>query len=280
MKNRVNDTLNKKFNRLFVISVSHQDKHWNYHYNCKCDCGNELVVNGHKIRTGHTQSCGCLQKENTSKAKEGYSDLVGKKFGRLTVIEQVDKKIGKHGQPIVYLKCKCDCGKEKVLKHKAFLPGERQQTESCGCLQKETMSNILKRWKSKELSKFASSVRGNINGAISRRGFHKSISSEKLLGCTVEEFCLYIESFFQTGMSWSNYGNRPGQWSLDHTCPCSQAQNEEEVLALQNFKNFKPMFHLDNISKSASKTEEVEKLCKVLLNRDWIEYTQTEFSIK
>ena len=27
---------------------------------CKCDCGNEVAVSGSNLRTGHTQSCGCL----------------------------------------------------------------------------------------------------------------------------------------------------------------------------------------------------------------------------
>ena len=35
---------------------------------CKCECGNELIVEAYNLKTGHTQSCGCLQRESTSKA--------------------------------------------------------------------------------------------------------------------------------------------------------------------------------------------------------------------
>lgn len=30
---------------------------------CQCDCGNNVTVVGYDLRSGHTQSCGCLQKE-------------------------------------------------------------------------------------------------------------------------------------------------------------------------------------------------------------------------
>jgi len=33
---------------------------------CKCDCGNETVVEGKKLRNGHTKSCGCYRKEVTA----------------------------------------------------------------------------------------------------------------------------------------------------------------------------------------------------------------------
>ena len=30
-------------------------------WNCKCDCGNEVIVAGNHLRTGHTTSCGCIK---------------------------------------------------------------------------------------------------------------------------------------------------------------------------------------------------------------------------
>lgn len=34
-------------------------------YLCKCECGNEIKVRGHDLRTGNTKSCGCLKKETS-----------------------------------------------------------------------------------------------------------------------------------------------------------------------------------------------------------------------
>lgn len=33
----------------------------------KCDCGNEVVLNGSNVRSGNTTSCGCLHSEITAK---------------------------------------------------------------------------------------------------------------------------------------------------------------------------------------------------------------------
>lgn len=35
---------------------------------CRCDCGGITVTDIGKLRTGHTQSCGCYHREQTSKA--------------------------------------------------------------------------------------------------------------------------------------------------------------------------------------------------------------------
>ena len=35
---------------------------------CRCDCGKEIVVRGYSLSSGNTKSCGCYQKEQTSKA--------------------------------------------------------------------------------------------------------------------------------------------------------------------------------------------------------------------
>lgn len=66
------DMLNKKFGKLLVISQSVKGKTY---YNCLCDCGNETIVYGCRLRrkNGGTKSCGCLMPKNeksiTSSAK-------------------------------------------------------------------------------------------------------------------------------------------------------------------------------------------------------------------
>ena len=34
---------------------------------CRCDCGNDIIVNGRNLRKGNTKSCGCLKSETTIK---------------------------------------------------------------------------------------------------------------------------------------------------------------------------------------------------------------------
>lgn len=33
---------------------------------CRCDCGSEVRVSGTRLRSGHTKSCGCLQREKAT----------------------------------------------------------------------------------------------------------------------------------------------------------------------------------------------------------------------
>lgn len=51
-----------------VIGFSHTDKNGNAMWKCKCDCGNEKIVMGRSLRIQHTISCGCLHREQLTKA--------------------------------------------------------------------------------------------------------------------------------------------------------------------------------------------------------------------
>lgn len=60
------DITGQKFGRLTVVERAGSiDGH--AAWKCKCECGNETVVNGRYIRFGKTTSCGCFHKEMLSK---------------------------------------------------------------------------------------------------------------------------------------------------------------------------------------------------------------------
>lgn len=98
------------------------------YYLCECNCGNVIKVKTANLVNGNTQSCGCLQKERTMEAN--YISLVGKTFGRLTVLER-DKTII---SPYVMYKCQCECGNTVIVNAQNLRTGT---TKSCGCLKKE-----------------------------------------------------------------------------------------------------------------------------------------------
>lgn len=59
------DITGKKFGRLTVIKKSgHRGK--DVTWECSCDCGKTVIVSGNDLRSGHTQSCGCLQRERAT----------------------------------------------------------------------------------------------------------------------------------------------------------------------------------------------------------------------
>ena len=49
-----------QYGRLQVIGFSHSDKRYRRHYLVRCSCGSEKTVQGTLLRSGNTQSCGCL----------------------------------------------------------------------------------------------------------------------------------------------------------------------------------------------------------------------------
>lgn len=53
-----------RFERLTVLLEVERKQH--QQYSCLCDCGNTLVVDKYHLLSGHTRSCGCLQREVTS----------------------------------------------------------------------------------------------------------------------------------------------------------------------------------------------------------------------
>lgn len=109
------DLKGKVFNRLTVqYYVGHSMWH------CKYSCGNEKNIRASSLKSGATQSCGCLQKQRSTK------NLIGKKFGKLTVIEDSGERYDKN---IIWL-CKCDCGRLYKARSTHLLDGH---ILSCGC---------------------------------------------------------------------------------------------------------------------------------------------------
>ena len=56
------DLTGKKFGRLAVVGRAPNNKKSTM-WLCKCDCGNEVVVNGSSLKRKLTKSCGCWNKE-------------------------------------------------------------------------------------------------------------------------------------------------------------------------------------------------------------------------
>jgi hypothetical protein len=109
-----------------------------------------------------------------------------------------------------------------------------------------------------ELCRVKMVIFGIIHSSLRRKGYTKRSKTREIIGCSYEELLLHL-------------GPKPeGNYHLDHICPCSQAQNEEELIKLQYYTNLRWLSAIDNLTKSDSWTPEGEELCNKLLNRDWI----------
>ena len=125
---------NQKFGYLTVIKDSGQrTKDGKILWQCKCDCGAEHYTDTSSLRLGRTVSCGCKKRTN----------LVGQRFDRLTVIEDLHKLNEKHCK--IYL-CKCDCGNIIEVPSVLLTSGQKR---SCGCLGIETRKAFAEQKKRK-----------------------------------------------------------------------------------------------------------------------------------
>lgn len=91
-------------------------------------CGDERVLRYYKVKEiGHTYCKSC------AKRKRSCDDMLGKKFGRLTVTSYADKHFESGG---TLMNCVCDCGKKVSVSASHLKDGH---TSSCGCFRIENL---------------------------------------------------------------------------------------------------------------------------------------------
>lgn len=93
--------------------------------------------------------------------------------------------------------------------------------------------------------KLKMNIKTRIYNSIRLSGFKKSSRTEQILGCTHNDFKIYLESKFEPWMTWDNYGLYNGTenygWDIDHIIPSSSGKNEFEILQLNHFSNLQPL---------------------------------------
>jgi len=129
---RAEDLRNKKFNYLTPLYRT-ENKGRIPVWCCKCDCGNITAVMVNNLRTEHTKSCGCKTKELYSQSRK--ENLIGQKFGSLTVIEEDFSKNR------TAWKCRCDCGNIVTV---TSCDLKSNHIKSCGCQKKRLISEAKK----------------------------------------------------------------------------------------------------------------------------------------
>lgn len=118
--------------------------------------------------------------------KTKKTDLIGKRFGKLTIIEVAYQKDYR-----TYLRCKCDCGKEKIILRENITRG---LTRSCGCYKKNNSLNI----------KYPNYTRlWNIWYGIKRRCFCNKEKSYKFYGAKGITVCDEWKNDFMTFYKWA-----------------------------------------------------------------------------
>lgn len=137
--------------------------------------------------------------------------------------------------------------KEKIKLSKKEYNKRPEVKEKIKEYRKEYMKQYTKEYESNPKNKLKKNLKNRLRIAIKSQSTIKKGKTFELLGCTGEEAFKYIESLFQKGMSWDNYG----EWHIDHIIPCSlfDLKNSEEQEICFHYTNLQPLWSEDNLSK-------------------------------
>lgn len=104
--------------------------------------------------------------------------------------------------------------------------------------------------KNKILNHLRKRIRDYIKGETNK------IKYNEILGCSSEEYKLYLEQQFKLEMTWDNYGK---VWEIDHIIPLNtfDTNNWIELKKAFHFTNTQPLFITTRIAKSLGYINEI-----------------------
>ena len=183
-----------------------------------------------------------------------FKDRTGQRNGRLVFLGVTGKS--KHKRTI--WSALCDCGNKTETTTPLV-------TRSCGCLRSEMMAELgrsskqvnpisrTKEYRKKMMQRLRANPEHSMQSRLSRLHRHalnkvggiKTSPTFIELGYDVCDFVRHIEKQFNDGMSWDNMK----EWQIDHIIPSSTAKTKDDVIALNQLSNLRPMWSEKNNKK-------------------------------
>ena len=173
-------------------------------------------------KDGHLNQCKTCKdiinreykRKNPDKFKMYNTSQKTKDYKKIHYLENREQLLEK--QKLYY-----QCNKESVLKTVKKSIYRRRKTDNLFKL-KESISKIIRRC---------------------------NITNNKykylIIGLSLPELKIYLESKFEPWMNWENYGKYNGEfnngWDIDHIIPISIAKTEEEIIKLNHYTNLQPL---------------------------------------
>lgn len=104
---------------------------------------------------------------------------------------------------------------------------------------------ISNRLKNDIVYKLLHNIRCLLSKSLKEKGFRKNSRSVEILGCNIDDFKSYLESKFESWMTWENKGLYNGDfdygWDIDHIIPLSSVDTEDEIIKLNHYTNLQPL---------------------------------------
>jgi len=245
------DLTDKKFNRLMPIKCVGKNKYGQSLWLCKCSCGQEKIIVGASLRSGLTQSCGCLQKEKTIKSKTRHYKI--SRINKTTVIASCHK----HGI-CIHITNKKNNGLRCGL-CSSFYNKERNQRKEIKEKTNERARRNSRKWLENPINNLANKLRKRVRQGLNR------ISNKKINGCfrnldyTPLQLYNYLENIKRLQNNECPYckiSYDKCKVSIDHIIPLEKAKTEEEIINLFDLKNLNLMCKSCNSSKNDNNLRE------------------------
>jgi hypothetical protein len=133
---------------------------------------------------------------------------------------------------------------------------ERVRTKAWKVINRDKIRSYDRAKRSEPSFRLAKNLRCRVNHALKRNS--KSAPTIALLGCSIEDFWIYLESRFEVGMTRENYGK---VWEVDHIIPCAifDLSKIEHQRRCFHFSNLQPLFALKNRSKGKTYVGSTER---------------------
>ena len=107
---KLKDLTGERFGNLTVLEKADGLQNRYYTWLCRCDCGNEIVVNTKNLTAHRITHCGCRAKELCN-AHIKPKDRTGEKYGALTAL----RMLGKSDEGAFLWECACECGNQIIV---------------------------------------------------------------------------------------------------------------------------------------------------------------------
>jgi len=138
-----------------------------------------------------------------------------------------------------------------LLKSKKYREENKDKIKDYQFNYKTTKNTKRKeRLKNDILFSLEKSIRNSIYECFKRNGYKKSSRTYEILGCTFDEFKVYLETMFEDWMTWENKGLYNGElnygWDIDHKIPISLAKTEDDIIRLNHYSNLQPLCSYTN----------------------------------
>jgi hypothetical protein len=202
----------------------------------KCELEKNLdeMIKSKTSKGGYASLCKDCNRLKSKKYRENNKDYYDKYIKEYYNRVEIKEKIRLHS-----IKYRED-NKDKL----------KSQKEEWRKKNKDKVKEQKKRWNKLEkennlLYYLSQLISASFRKSFRRNGFSKKSKSIDILGCTFDEFKLYLESKFEEWMGWENKGLYNGEfnygWDIDHIIPISSANTEEEIIKLNHYTNLQPL---------------------------------------